>query len=148
MCTIMDEPDSLTARELRISRDKVAKYKGTAQVPFENLSFPHPYRQIDRRIIERLKRDFEGEGCIKTTNRIPAVIDDATLSAELQKLDVESDDFRAGSSENPPLFALGSAKLECLHGQHRILAADEFLDRSKRWWVVDLFDTGQSTSPP
>jgi hypothetical protein len=141
----MEDHNPLTAREQRISTDKVAKYKGTAQVAFENLSFPHPYRQIDRKIFERLKRDFEGEGCIKAANRIPAVIDDATFRAELQKLEVESKDFRAGSSEDPPLFTLGSVKLECLHGQHRILAVEEFLDRSKRWWIVDLFGTGQRT---
>jgi Protein of unknown function (DUF3723) len=137
--------DQLTEREQRISRDKLAKYKGTAQVPIENLDFPHPYRQIDASIIERLKRDFEGEGCIRTTNRIPAVIDGTTLQAQLQKLTLETEIFRAGSSENPPRLSLGSTKLECLHGQHRILAAREFLDASERWWIVDLFGTGQCT---
>lgn len=135
--------DSLTARELGISKDKVAKYRGTAKILLENLSFPHPYRQIDRKIIDRLKRDFEGEGCLKLTNRIPAIIDDATLDVVLHELQVGTEDFRAGSSEDPPQFALGHAQLECLHGQHRILAAEEFLCRSQKWWIVDLFSTGQ-----
>jgi hypothetical protein len=60
--------------EQRISRDKLAKYKGTALISIAHLDFPHPSRQVDRKIIEQLKRDFEGEGCTKDepTNRIPA----------------------------------------------------------------------------
>jgi hypothetical protein len=135
-------PEILTAREQRISRDKIEKYKGTARVFIEHLTFPHPCRQVDSKIVERLKRDFEGEGCLKTTNRIPAIIDDTTLQAELQKLAIDSEDFRAGSSEDPPRLSLGLVQLECLHGQHRILAAKEFLIPSQRWWIVDLYSTG------
>ena len=134
---------NLTTREQRISFDKQVNYKGTAQVRIANLDFPHPFRQINRRIIERLKRDFEGEGCIRRTNRIPVVIDDTTLQAELQRLAIRPEDFRAGSSENPPPLLLGALKLEALHGQHRIRAAEEFLGAPERWWIVDLFGPGR-----
>ncbi|PWW72046.1 hypothetical protein C7212DRAFT_38371, partial [Tuber magnatum] len=33
---------------------------------------------------------------------------------------------------------------ECLHGQHRILAANQYLEPDSRWWEVDLYDKGKS----
>jgi hypothetical protein len=66
-------------REQRISRDKLAKYKGLAEVSIAHLDFLHLCRQIDRKVIERLKRDFEGEGCIKDEYRILAIIEDSIL---------------------------------------------------------------------
>jgi len=138
--------ESFVAIEHRISKDKLAKYKGTARVSFAHLEFPHPFRQVDRKIIEQLKRDFEGEGCIKEklTNRIPAIIHDPILQAGLEKLAISTEEFKVGSKEDPPQLHLGrDTMLECLHGQHRILAAKEFLVPSQRWWVVDLYSTGQ-----
>jgi len=142
----MDGSDSeFLTREKIISRDKLAKYKGSAKVLLAHLDFPHPCRQIDRKVIERLKRDFEGEGCIRDrqTNRIPAIIEDTILQTGLEQLAINTDAFKAVSNSNPPTLDLGrDVKLECLHGQHRILAAKEFLAPSKRWWVVDLYSTG------
>jgi hypothetical protein len=71
----------LSAREQEICRDKLAKFKGAARVYFTHLDFLYPNRQIDRRIIEQLKRDFDGEGYIRQEpkNRIPAIIDSSIL---------------------------------------------------------------------
>jgi hypothetical protein len=139
------DPEFLTTREQRISRDKLAKYKGSAKVSIAHLDFPHPCRQINSRVIERLKRDFEGEGCIKDkqTNRIPAIIDDSILQIGLEKLAINTETFKAVSNSDPPKLHLErDVKLECLHGQHRVLAAKEALVSSERWWVVDLYSTG------
>jgi hypothetical protein len=140
------DPEILAALEQKISEDKHAKYKGTAQISIEHLDFPHPCRQVDKKIIEQLKRDFEGEGCIKDqpNNWIPAVIHDSTLQAALEKLATSTEKFKAASKEKPlQLHFPHGVKLECLHGQHRILAAKEFLDQSDLWWTVDLYDTSQ-----
>lgn len=147
----MDTADNevLTAREQRVCRDKLAKYRGSAKVWITHLDFPHPSRHIDRRVIEQLKRDFEGEGCIKerADHRIPAIINDSTLQAGLKKLEISTETFKAISRDNPPQLRLeGKAKLECLHGQHRALAAKEHLVPSLRWWIVDLYSTGQCIS--
>jgi hypothetical protein len=76
-------------------------------------------------------------------NRIPAIIEDTILQTGLEQLAINTDAFKALSNSNPPTLDLGrDVKLECLHGQHRILAAKEFLAPSKRWWVVDLYSTG------
>ena len=110
-----------------------------------HLDFPHPCRQINRKVIEQLKRDFEGEGCIKDeqSHRIPAIIEDSILQKGLQKLEISSETFKAVSNDDPPLLHLEQdIKLECLHGQHRVVAAKEFLPAPKRWWIVDLYSTG------
>ncbi|CZR66023.1 uncharacterized protein PAC_15923 [Phialocephala subalpina] len=78
----------------RISRDKLAKYKGTAQISIAHLDFPHPCRQVDRKVIKQLKRDFE------------AIIDDPTLQAGLEKLATSVDAFKAASKDDPPKLHL------------------------------------------
>ncbi|KAH8674430.1 hypothetical protein BGZ60DRAFT_403952 [Tricladium varicosporioides] len=138
------DPESQVTIERRISKDKLAKYKGSALVAIAHLAFPHPCRQVDRKIIEQLKRDFEGEGCKieEPNNRIPAIIDDPTLQEVLEKLATSAETFRAASKGDPPRLQLDhNVKLECLHGQHRVLAAKEFLLPPRRWWVVDLYST-------
>lgn len=141
------DQEVLTAREQRVRGDQLAKYRGSAKVWITHLDFPHPSRQIDRRVIEQLKRDFDGEGCIKdrADHRIPAIIDDSTLQEGLEKLAISTETFKASSRDNPPHLRLG-AKLECLHGQHRALAAKEHLAPSLRWWIVDLYSIGQCIS--
>jgi hypothetical protein len=138
--------ETLTAIEQRIARDKLAKFKGAARVSIHNLDFPHPIRGIDKKAIQQLIRDFDGEGCIRAepSHRIPAVIDNSILQAALQKMKtpLTAESFKA-KADNPPILKLGSGvKLECLHGQHRVLAAKEHLPASQWWWVVDLYGTG------
>jgi hypothetical protein len=59
------DPETLTALAERVYRDKLAKYLGSARVWITYLDFPYLSRQIDRRVIAQLKRDFDGEGYIK-----------------------------------------------------------------------------------
>lgn len=134
----------LAARDHRVSADKHAKYRGSAQVYLEHLDFPHPCRHVDISVIEQLSRNFEGEGCMRDTNRIPAIIDDVILFAALSKLGINNEAFKAISNSAPPLFQLErDVKVECLHGQHRILAAKKFLKPKDRWWIVDFYSNGQ-----
>ncbi len=139
------DQDALQARDERISQDKLCKYKGTARVQLSNLVFPHSTRQVDIKVIEQLKRDFDGEGCIRgePSHRIPAIIDDLTLETNLERLNLNTEDFKKRAS-NPPSFHLGrNVMLECLHGKHRVLAAQDYLSPSQRWWIVDLYGTGK-----
>ncbi|KAH6675994.1 hypothetical protein B0J14DRAFT_509686 [Halenospora varia] len=137
-------PETLTAIEQKVCKDTLAKYMGSARVWITHLDFPHPSRQIDRKVIAQLKRDFDGEGCIqeKPDHRIPAIIEDTVLQAGLQRLAISAETFRTTSRDNPPQLHLGSGvKLECLHGQHRAVAAKEHLVPSLRWWIVDLYNS-------
>lgn len=140
-------PESLAAIEQRIASDKLAKFKGAARVSFQHLEFLHPTRQIDRKTIRQLIRDFDGEGCIREepSHRIPIIADNSILQAALEKLSLTAETFRA-QADHPPVLELGSGvKLECLHGQHRILAAKEHLAASQWWWIVDIYGTGRCT---
>jgi hypothetical protein len=143
----ISSPENLAAIDQRIASDKLAKFKGAARVSIQHLEFPHPTRQIDRRAIRQLVRDFEGEGCIreKPSHRIPIIIDNSILQAALEKLSLTAEAFRS-KADYPPFIELGSGvKLECLHGQHRVLAAKEHLAASQWWWVVDIYGTGSCT---
>lgn len=139
-------PETLTARDKRVSSDTAANFVGTVRVWIKHLDFPHPSRQVDPKVIAQLKRDFDGEGCNpeKLNNRIPAIIHDPMLlRTMLERLAISAETFKAMSKENPPHLNLGQGvKLECLHGQHRAFAANEYLPPSRRWWVVDLYNTG------
>ena len=136
--------ESLAAIEQRIASDKLAKFKGAARVSIQHLEFPHPTRPIDRKAIRQLIREFDGEGCIReeASHRIPVVIDNSILQAALERLSLTAETFRS-KADHPPFLKLGSGvKLECLHGQHRVLAAKEHLAASQLWWVVDIYGTG------
>ena len=140
-------PGNLAAIEHRIASDKLAKFKGAARILIQHLEFPHSIRQIDRKAVRQLKRDFDGEGCIRDepSHRIPAIMDSLILQAALEKISLTAETFRA-NAENPPVLRLESeVKLECLHGQHRALAATEHLAASQRWWVVDIYGPGNYT---
>lgn len=141
--------ESLATREKRIANDKLSNFKGAARVSIQHLEFPCPTRQIDRRAIRQLIRDFDGEGCNreKLSHRIPAIINNSILQAALEKISLTAEDFRA-KADHPPLLKLGrGVKVECLHGQHRVLAAAEHLAASHQWWVVDIYGTGSYTYP-
>ena len=142
----MAEPAAVRAREQGISRDKLANFKGSCKIFIKHLCFPNPARPVDEKIIEQLQRDFDGEGCLREepNNRVPVIIDDLALQEGLNKLGYDAETFKAKSAK-PPLLRLGSrALLECLHGQHRIVAAKRYLTSKNRWWVVDLYGTGTS----
>jgi hypothetical protein len=126
----------LTAKAQKITANKLAKYRGTVKMSNGNLHFLQPYCEIDRTIVEQLKRDYEGEGCIKyeQSSWVPAIIDDTVLQQELQKLGSSVGKFRTTSKDKPPTLKLPREfKIECLYGKQRILAVDEFLGPSDRW---------------
>jgi hypothetical protein len=128
-------PEILTALEQKISEDRLAKYKGSAQILIEHLDFPYLCRKVDKRIVDQLKRDFKGEGCNSNQliNWIPAVISDSVLQEGLEKLLTSAKSFKITSKDKlPKLQLVLSIRLECLHRQHRILMAKEFLDTSNR----------------
>jgi len=139
--------ETLAASEQRIASDKLAKFKGAARVLIQHLDFPHPTRQVDKRAIRQLIKDFEGEGCIReeSSHRIPAIMEDWTLQAALEKNSFTVEAFK-DSADHPPVLELGSeVMLECLHGQHRVLAAIEHLPASQRWWIIDIYGPGSYT---
>lgn len=136
-------PQILEALERRIADDKAAKAIGTARVRIDHLAFPNPIRGKDEKAIKRLERTFAAEGCLDDRHRIPAVIDDSTLQAALLKTGVSIGRLQGVSGQPQRLQLPENMELECLHGQHRILAAKRYLHPDERWWTVDFYRTGE-----
>lgn len=137
-------PEILEVFERRISGEKVAKLRGTARVRFDHLTFPYPIRSEDENIIKQLKETFAAEGCLDEQHGIPAIIDDSTFQAALDKTKVDIDSLRIAPGSQPlKLEFPENIRLECLHGKHRILAARRYLPAKERWWTVDFYRTGE-----
>ncbi|KIM93529.1 hypothetical protein OIDMADRAFT_35637 [Oidiodendron maius Zn] len=137
----------LASLEQRFADSKIAHLRGTARVRLSQLQFMNPIRPVDLKIVNALKRDFKAEGCLQheVDFSVPALIDEASLSSALAMLHISTETFKATSALNPAEFELpGNLQLDCLHGQHRILAAAEFLPPGDRWWLVDIYGDGQS----
>ncbi|KAF4210314.1 hypothetical protein CNMCM5878_004631 [Aspergillus fumigatiaffinis] len=118
----------LTDTELQLTRERNLKYKGTAKV-YINQIVAHPSisRGLDPKNVERLCKIFSRDRCrrLDVRNHVTAVVSREHLE-----------------------MALASAGVQCLHGQHRLKAAEELLPPSDQWWTVDLYlDGGQDSDP-
>ncbi|KFY03482.1 hypothetical protein V490_00177 [Pseudogymnoascus sp. VKM F-3557] len=134
-------PQILVAFERRVAEDKAAKLIGTARVRIDHLAFPDPIRGKVETKIKELKGKFALKGCLDEQHRIPAVIDDKTLQTALLKTGLNIETLQGVSDQPQSLHFPENMKIECLHGQHRILAAKRYLKPKERWWTVDLYRT-------
>jgi hypothetical protein len=137
--------EQLAKLEREFDQNLKANIRGTAYVRISQLSFPNPLRQIDPKIVDKIKRDFGKEGCLVHQQgcSIPAVLNEDEFRICLENLGVSLESFKTNSPNSPPRFELPiNAKLPCLHGQHRIRAAAEYLPPEERWWMVDLYGEG------
>ncbi|KAF7136920.1 hypothetical protein CNMCM5793_006582 [Aspergillus hiratsukae] len=109
----------LTDTELQLTRERSLKYKGTAKV-YINQIVAHPSisRGLDPKNVDRLCEIFSRDRCrrLDVRNHVTAVVSRQHLE-----------------------MALASAGVQCLHGQHRLKAAEELLPPSDQWWTVDLY---------
>ena len=138
-------PEQLAKLEREFDQNLKANKRGTAYVRILQLSFPNPLYRIDRKIVDKLKQDFGKEGCLVHQQgcSIPAVLDKDEFRIGLEKLNTSPESFKANSPNSPPRFELSiNAKLLCLHSQHRICIAAEYLPPEDRWWIVDLYRQG------
>lgn len=135
----------LASLEQQFSESKTLHLKGKAKVRLSQLSFADPIRPIDRSLVDGLKRDFKSEGCLHGDSNfsIPAVIDESSLTLITQGLNISQEDFKTASILCPGKFELPeNIQLNCLHGQHRVVAASEHLSPGDRWWLVDIYGYG------
>ncbi|KAH8799385.1 hypothetical protein F5884DRAFT_869304 [Xylogone sp. PMI_703] len=125
--------------------DKATNFRGRAQVRISHLAFPNPIRQIDENSLAQLKKAIIADGCLHKQYRIPAVIDDQILQTALNKARIDVDAFEIISLDDPPKlrFSKGT-ELECLDGQHRILAAKQIPLSEEEWWTLELYGKGLS----
>jgi hypothetical protein len=140
-----------TELERKLAEDREENFRGTACVSLRRLNFkPEHSRDIDRKNIERLKRIFARQGCLRLSpsNHVPAIITEQDLKVALQHSGKTLKDLLNSAQDAPLKLTLPpNYMLECLHGQHRILAALEILIPKEEWWTVDLYLSGSTLKP-
>ena len=86
---------------------------------------------------------FELEGCDRLDDEtfIPATVDDNLLRTAIHNSGLVEAVIR-----NPEgcISSLKISRVDCLHGLHRVLAAERHLDEKDHWWVVKLYSKGKS----
>lgn len=137
--------------ERNLAEDREENFRGTACVSLRRLIFKPEYsRGVDRKNIERLKRIFARQGCLRLAppNHVPAIITEQDLNVALRHSGRTHKDLLHIAQDAPPKLTLPPKyMLECLHGQHRILAALEILAPKDEWWTVDLYLSGLTVNP-
>jgi len=137
------------AEDKLLAEDRSENFRGTVRVGLRRLAFAPEYsRQIDRKNVERLKKIFSKPGaCLRLSppNCIPAVIDQQDLDLAIQSTGTTLEALLDSSEKEPLMLKLAPGySLQCLHGQHRILAALEVLEPRDEWWTVHLYLSGLS----
>ncbi|KAE8316024.1 hypothetical protein BDV41DRAFT_145517 [Aspergillus transmontanensis] len=128
----------------RIQAEKSAKHIGVARIKLNMLEFPNS-RSLDPKNVQRLKNLFRGQrGCKPgdLQNRIPAVVDEATLGEALNASGLTRVALLSPGLDYPRLDLPPVVRLECLRGQHRVQAAKETSGSADTYWVIDLFIAG------
>ncbi|KAM3074504.1 hypothetical protein ACMFMF_006511 [Clarireedia jacksonii] len=132
----------LASLEKDLAEKKALHFRGTAKVRTTQLKFLDPIRPVDQKIVDSLIRDFGAEGCLQHEKdcSVPAIVADIDYQQILSHLSLNEEDFKTKSILQPTSYNIPlHINLNCLHGQHRILAANSYLPSGDRWWLVDLF---------
>jgi hypothetical protein len=149
----MSKLDSeLSCDELRFIEQQTY-YRGVAKIRIEHLQFSDGNvdgaKPLDERNIRRLMGVFYDEGCrpLEPKNRVVGVVDQQQLDRALQSSHVSQADLL--DHQIPPFLELEEGiRIRCLYGQHRVAAADRYLERWEKWWVVELYTDGTNPCPP
>jgi hypothetical protein len=141
----------LTSTELQLTRERSLKYKGTAKV-YINQIVAHPSisRGLDPKNVDRLCKIFSCDRCrrLDVRNHVTAVVARQHLETALASAGVSTIALMTNPPDRYPLLGFPVGQVQCLHGQHRLKAAEELLPPSDQWWTVDLYlDGGQDSDP-
>lgn len=130
-----------------IEEERRKHLRGIVRVKLEVLDFgSNQPMELDTKQLEHLKSCFEKDECrrLEPQNHIPAIIDQQSLTAAILLSGISAGDLlRENASEYPELMFSDGFRLECLHGKHRIQAAKEVLTPGDRWWIIDLYISGE-----
>ncbi|KAI2835487.1 hypothetical protein CBS11350_10013 [Aspergillus niger] len=142
----------LTGTELQLTRERSLKYKGTAKV-YINQIVAHPSisRGLDPANVDRLCKIFNRDRCrrLDVRNHVTAVVSRQHLETALTSAGVSTIALMTNPPDRYPVLEFPVGQVQCLHGQHRLKAAEELLPPSDQWWTVDLYlDGGQDSDPP
>ncbi len=138
--------------EIRRLENRSSSFRGSARIHLKHLLFEEPKGMsltlhLDPKNVARLVKVFELEGCLRLEeeHRVPAIINEAILQEALSSSSLTNADLL--TTGVPPELQLSQfTRLNCLHGKHRIAAAQQTLLPGNKWWTVDLYSEGLSVS--
>lgn len=134
----------------KLEDERRRTFQGSARISLDVLHFQrHKHRDLDEKHVEYLKACFQKDRCrrLEVRNHIEAEIDQQILNDALHNSAVTAHELLTNQSCYPTLRFPSGFQLECLHGQHRIQAAREFLPPADKWWTVDLYTSSRRDSP-
>ncbi|KAH8799388.1 hypothetical protein F5884DRAFT_686783, partial [Xylogone sp. PMI_703] len=133
----------------RLEVERRRTFRGSACISLDVLHFQrHKHRDLDAKHVEYLKGCFRKDRCrrLEVRNHIEAQIDQQILDVALRDSDVTAHELLTHQPNGYPRLRFPQGfQLECLHGQHRIQAAREFLLPTDKWWTVDLYTSDINT---
>lgn len=142
----MMEQSMFTDAELQLSTERRLKYQGTAKISLDHISrHPSATKQLNPRNIERLCEIFREDGCHRfdIQNHITAVVSRRHLKRARRAAQITADDLLTKPPEKNPVLCFSPGQVHCLHGLHRLKAAEKILAPSERWWTVDIYLDGE-----
>lgn len=129
---------------------KSAWYRGKAKINLRHLVAEdrrtRGVRTVDPKIVKNLVNIFRLEGCfrLEPEHHVPVLISERLLEDVLRETQKRRADLM-GYGEPPHLLLADDVRLKVLHGQHRLLAAEQYL--WDKWWVVDIYSDGKLLRP-
>ena len=136
----------MDARQAERAAIKSRCHRGLARIDLSALDFgfslQRGHREASDKLVCSLERKFELQGCLRfdDENYIPAIIEDNVLRLAISEAGLAELSIRNNDGFIPHLKI---PHLDCLHGLHRVLAAERHLDEDERWWTVSLYSKGE-----
>lgn len=145
MLAILMKMPSTTPDENSL-RDKRLYFRGRAKVPLDHLRYhgTSAHREIDQKHVTHLINVFKTEGCARLHNPnhyVPVLVSNEDLSAALAQSGLRRLDLMQDGEPHYLRFP-ANANVTVLHGEHRLRAAERYLDPADCWWVAVLYITG------
>lgn len=114
-------------------------FRGYARLNLASIQLPTD-EDVHEADVKRLIKNFESRGCLQhdPAYAISVLVDGDSLAAA-------TDSETHLTSSGPTSFTRFNIQAICLHGKHRIVAAQLALQDSDRWWTARLFDSSKWT---
>ena len=134
-------------KDLEDGAIKDKSFLGIARVELSSLSFDHTlnvcHRETSPKAIKRLKQIFKTQGCrrYQDENFLNGIVSHEALDHALAEVGLTQTRLTRKEDGTIPLVPVLS--VGCLHGLHRVRAAEHFLDEDDQWWVVRLYADGK-----
>ncbi|KAJ6116586.1 hypothetical protein N7512_006311 [Penicillium capsulatum] len=118
-------------------------FRGRAKIFLDHLDYHgiSSRGKVDEKHVEQLINVFRSEGCMRLhdpEHYVPGLISSEELTravsySKIRRLHLMQD------GEPPILNLPDNLKIRVLHGEHRMRAAERFLEPREKWWVVMLY---------